>query len=76
MLAKHMKRFFWTGPKKLSGPKKLAVQKTTEAVFEAGERAVRDGIFGARGAESILQVVVVPRVGSWPLKSLHSRQVL
>ncbi len=40
---------------------KSAVQKKTRAVSEAGERAVRDGLFGATGPESVLSVVEAPR---------------
>ena len=57
-----MKHFFWTGPKenqavqkKINGPKKA------RAVSEAGERAVRDGLFGATGPESVLSVVEASR---------------
>ena len=57
-----MKRFFGRDPKKTKATKrKLSDQKETGAAFEAGERAVRDGLSGARGPKSILSVVVAPK---------------
>ncbi len=53
---------FWTGPKRIKRSKnKLTVQKKARAVSEAGERAVRDGLFGATGPESVLNVVKASR---------------
>ena len=62
VLHTHMKRFF--GPVQIKTKRsknKLAVQKQTRAVSEAGERAVRDGLFGATGPESVLSVVEASR---------------
>ena len=47
--------------RKSSGPEKSTVQKKARAVSEAGERAVRDGLFGATGPESVLNVVKASR---------------
>ncbi len=57
-----MKRFFGRDQKETKATKKkLSDQKKTGAAFEAGERAVRDGLSGARGPGSILSVVVAPK---------------
>ena len=56
-----MKHFFGPVQEKSSGPKKSTVQKKARAVSEAGERAVRDGLFSATGPESVLSVVEASR---------------
>lgn len=56
-----MKRFLDASKRKLRRPKKTKRPKKTGAAFEAGERAVRDGLSGARGPKSILSVVVAPK---------------
>ena len=63
--------FFGPDQKKTKRTKnKLADQKQTRAVSEAGERAVRDGLFGATGPESVLSVVEASRPKNGATKPL------
>ena len=70
-----MERFLDRSKRKSGGRKKTAVQKETRTVFEACERALRDSIFGARGPDSILSVVVAPKRENGMLESLISHSV-
>ncbi len=62
---------FVFGPvqKRISGPKKLAVQKQTGTDFEVRERADFNCLAGAGGPESIWSVVEAPKPENGTTKS-------
>ena len=70
-LLKYETLFFGPVQKKIKRSKnKSTVQKKARAVSEAGERAVRDGLFGATGPESVLSVVEASRPKNGATKPL------